>query len=104
MEIMAELIIAQVPEQKAKVTFNALDQAETSFVSNMVSWRDFDRWAPFVYDIHGRSLVFPSPSRNQVSREDDTVCRYGGLQIYGAGGSLNAVFGVAGEHTGVKYG
>lgn len=101
---MAELIIAHAPEQRAEFTFNGLDPVESTFVSNMVGWRNFDRWASSVYEIHGRSLVFPSPSRNAISREDETMGRYGGLQIYGAGGSLNAVFGAADGQVEVKHG
>ena len=72
--------------QPALITSHSLDSKELDLVDSIANWRSPEQWNDYLIDIHGRSLVFKSPTRNSTL-EDTTNGIYDSLQIIGAGGS-----------------
>lgn len=89
---MAEIVFNElVPPQIGEFTFSALDPQELILISDIANWNDPQRYVGSIFQTHGRSIVFRSPSREINDPSEMMLGRYGGLQLIGAGGDPSAI-------------
>jgi hypothetical protein len=72
--------------QEGKVIEHELDPEELEMILDVVNWKDPDRYKDRIFEVHGRSIIFKSPTKD--SDDTDNVWgRFDGLQLIGAGGN-----------------
>ncbi len=79
----------------AVFTFTDLDPKELRMVNAIALWQDKNQWTDLLYEPHGRSLVFQSPTQKE---EDNYNGIFAGIQIIGVGGTPSAI------RNGFRYG
>lgn len=69
-------------------TFTALDPQELALACAITNWDKQAQWTAAVHEVHGRSIVFKSPTRTE-ERARDSI--FSGIQLIGVGGTPNAL-------------
>lgn len=65
-----------------------LDPEELALACAITNWDKQAKWTVAVYEVHGRSIVFKSPTRTE-NRARDSV--FSGIQLIGVGGTPDAL-------------